>query len=165
MFAAEDIQQPHKDVPCTNTIQFLVRDGKLDMYTSMRSNDAYIGLPHDIFTFTLIQEIIARSLDLRVGIYKHYVSSLHLYNRSLKKVKKYLNEGFQATNVCMPEMPKEDPWYSIGIMLKSEQSLRLYGTIDEESLESLDPYWLDLVLLLKIWSFKKSKNNSGLWNK
>jgi thymidylate synthase len=38
------------------------------MVTTMRSNDAYLGLPHDVFCFTMLQEIIARSLGREIGI-------------------------------------------------------------------------------------------------
>jgi len=44
LFNAEDISRYHREVPCTTTMQFMVRDGRLHMLTTMRSNDAYIGL-------------------------------------------------------------------------------------------------------------------------
>ena len=59
---AEDISEQHKNVPCTCTLQFFARGRRLHMVASMRSNDAYIGLPHDVFAFTMIQEIVARAL-------------------------------------------------------------------------------------------------------
>ena len=79
IFDAEDIADPHIEVPCTTTLQFFVRDERLDMVTTMRSNDAYFGLPHDVFCFTMLQEIVARSLDRDIGIYRHFVGSLHIY--------------------------------------------------------------------------------------
>src|SRR5690606_4963573 len=57
LFDAEDLLNYHSDIPCTNTLQFTIRDDKLIMMTSMRSNDAFLGLPHDIFCFTMLQEI------------------------------------------------------------------------------------------------------------
>ncbi len=48
LFNAEDLKQDYKDVPCTCTMQFMVREGKLELFVSMRSNDAFIGLPHDV---------------------------------------------------------------------------------------------------------------------
>ena len=65
LFNAEDIVEAHKDIPCTCALQFLIRDGRLHMMTNMRSNDAYLGLPHDIFAFTFLQEAIARSVGGR----------------------------------------------------------------------------------------------------
>ena len=68
IFCAEDIAAIQKEIPCTTTLQFFVRNERLDMVTTMRSNDAYLGLPHDVFCFTMLQEIIARSLGLDIGV-------------------------------------------------------------------------------------------------
>ena len=67
LFDAEDIVEKRIEIPCTCTLQFMIRNNKLHMFTSMRSNDAFLGLPHDIFTFTLFQEIIARTLNVELG--------------------------------------------------------------------------------------------------
>jgi thymidylate synthase len=45
-----------KDVPCTMSIQLLIRDRKLHMHVLMRSNDVVWGLPYDVFSFTCLQE-------------------------------------------------------------------------------------------------------------
>ncbi len=62
-----------KHAPCTLALQFVVRESKLVMMTSMRSNDLFWGLPHDLFAFTMIQEIIARSIGIDIGYYYHSV--------------------------------------------------------------------------------------------
>ena len=58
IFDAEDIAAEFKDVPCTTTLQFFIRNGKLHLSVTLRSNDAYLGLPHDVFCFTMLQEIM-----------------------------------------------------------------------------------------------------------
>ena len=40
IFDAADVRARRVDVPCTCTVQFLPRAGKLHVVTSMRSNDA-----------------------------------------------------------------------------------------------------------------------------
>lgn len=40
LFDSTDIVEDHKDVPCTCTLQFLVRQGQLHALNCMRSNDA-----------------------------------------------------------------------------------------------------------------------------
>ena len=45
---------PRKEIPCTIALQFFVRDDKLAAIATMRSNDAYWGLPHDVFCFTML---------------------------------------------------------------------------------------------------------------
>ena len=76
VFDAVDLTKPHKDIPCTCTLQLLLRDRRLHMLASMRSNDVFKGLPHDVFAFTMLQEIMARSLGVEIGTYKHAVGSL-----------------------------------------------------------------------------------------
>ena len=156
LFDAEDLDTPHKDIPCTCTLQFILRNGKLNMFTSMRSNDAYLGLPHDIFCFTMLQEIIARSLDVELGIYKHAVCSLHLYEVNKKDAQQYIDEGLQSTKFPMPEMPQGDPWKSIEKLMQFENEIRSNSTIIVENLQ-LDSYWLDFAYLLKIWALFNQK--------
>jgi thymidylate synthase len=71
--------QGHRDVPCTLNFRFFVRHGQLEMHTTMRSNDVWLGLPYDLFTFTLLHELMAGWLGVPLGVYHHHVDSLHLY--------------------------------------------------------------------------------------
>lgn len=157
IFNAEDIADLHKEIPCTCTLQFFVRDNKLHMYSNMRSNDAYKGLPHDIFAFTMIQELIANTLSLELGHYNHAVGSLHLYDDDWENARKYLKEGWQSKNNVMPKMPKCDPWPSVEILLQLEEKIRKGLKYDTENI-SLDPYWLDLVNILRIFNSSKAKD-------
>lgn len=149
LFDSSDIAKPRKDIPCTCTLQFMIRDGRLDMLTSMRSNDAFLGLPHDVFAFTMFQELIGRSLGVRIGCYHHVVGSLHLYEKHRLKAHRYLKEGWQPT-AEMPPMPSGDPWSSIDRVLKAESQIREGRGIVVDSL-GISPYWTDIVRLLQIY--------------
>ena len=155
LFDARDIAREHSDVPCTCSLQFLIRAERLDMFTSMRSNDAFIGLPHDVFAFTMFQEIIARSLSIEPGAYKHFVGSLHLYDTHRTLARRYLSEGWQST-IAMPPMPGADPWRSIRKVLKAERVLRDGGALDLRAL-SLHEYWQDLVRLLQAFRYFRDR--------
>ncbi|RRA99213.1 thymidylate synthase [Larkinella rosea] len=158
LFDAEDLAETHKEIPCTCTLQFFIREDRLHMFTSMRSNDAYRGLPHDIFAFTMIQEIMARSLNIEIGEYHHAVGSLHLYEKDKNKAEEYINAGFQPTTFPMPEMPVGQPWEAIQILLDIEYDLRNGRPIDIPLQERLTPYWADFARLLQAYSiFKKNK--------
>lgn len=150
IFNAEDIVERHEEIPCTTTFQFVLRDGKLNMLTTMRSNDAYIGLPHDVFCFTMLQEIIARCLKVKVGTYLHSVGSLHYYTNDEASMDQFLSEGVQA-NVPMPPMPMGDPWESIQKVIRAEHLIRNGMPVDHASLK-LHPYWLDLIYMLEIFA-------------
>jgi thymidylate synthase len=103
------INQPHdqwkaaaegsKDVPCTLSLQFFVRDGKLDLHAHMRSNDVIWGLTYDLFSFTLFQECMLLELrkhekfrDLELGKYHHTAGSLHIYERHFDQAEQILAE-------------------------------------------------------------------------
>ncbi|MEX5618298.1 thymidylate synthase, partial [Pseudomonas syringae] len=153
LFDAKDILKSRKDIPCTCTLQFIVREGKVDMFTSMRSNDAFLGLPHDVFAFTMIQEIVANSINCSVGEYKHYVGSLHLYENNFINAKSYLESGWHK-QIEMPPMPVCDPAISLGLFLECEQKIRDGNEIDYESL-ALDDYWKDLIRVLQFFRYTK----------
>ena len=161
LFSAEDLVEDHKDIPCTCTLQFMIRSAKLQMVTHMRSNDAFRGLPHDIFAFTMLQEILARSLSVDLGTYKHAVGSLHLYDENKNTARRFLDEGWQPTDRAMPPMPMGDPWPAIGSLLKAEAAIRNGNPLDA-SLEDLDAYWGDLVRLLQVLRCWKDCDTDGI---
>lgn len=80
------VSKPTKDLNCTIALQFLLRDNKLDLITTMRSNDLWLGLPYDLFNFTCMQIQMAMELDVDVGKYYHNAGSLHVYERDVDKL-------------------------------------------------------------------------------
>lgn len=149
------------EVPCTISLQLLVRNNKLDLIASMRSNDAFLGLPHDVFAFTMIQEIIARQLSIDVGTYTHFVGSLHLYSEHIDKAKEYVADGFQR-RIEMPAMPVGDPLKSVKRLVSAEKEIRESGRFTG-STEGLNSYWIDLITLLRAFRYMKDKNSKGVF--
>jgi thymidylate synthase len=162
LFDATDILEEHNDVPCTCTLQFILRKDELHLFANMRSNDAFLGLPHDIFSFTMLQEIMARTLSVELGTYKHAVGSLHLYDPNADAAQRFLNEGWQSTEMPMPPMPLGDPWPSIRLLLEAEAKIRAGGQPDSQKLKDIDPYWEDFVRMLQIFKCKKDKNTERI---
>lgn len=160
LFDANDIIGEYKDIPCTCTLQFMIRQGVLNMFTYMRSNDAFLGLPHDVFSFTLLQEIIARTLSVELGSYKHFVGSLHLYDTNVDSACQFLAEGWQST-ISMPAMPVGDPWPAIDFLRDAESVIRT-GDTNVVGLNELEPYWADLIRLLQVFRYKKEQNINGI---
>ncbi|MGC9539998.1 thymidylate synthase [Streptomyces sp. UG1] len=73
----------HRDVPCTLGFRFQLRQGRLHMSTTMRSQDVWVGFPYDLFFATVLQELVAGWLGAELGEYHHHVDSLHLYERDV----------------------------------------------------------------------------------
>ena len=154
LFDHEDLRAQHRDIPCTCTLQFLIRGNRLHLITYMRSNDVYLGLPHDIFSFTMIQEVVARTLGVPLGIYSHFVGSLHVYEHHRDRITAFIREGWQGTTDIMPEMPLGDPWSGVAQLLQSELAIRRGVSFRELDMPE-NPYWADLVRLLAVYSSDK----------
>ena len=98
------INQPYhknknpKDIPCTQYLQFFIRDGKLNMGVYMRSNDVVYGFCNDIFTFSLFHQLMCNdlnnaSVNVQLGEYHHHAGSMHIYERHYEMAKKILNNN------------------------------------------------------------------------
>lgn len=165
LFDASDLSEEFVSIPCTCTLQFMIRSEKLSLIVTMRSNDVYIGLPHDVFAFTMLQEIVARSLNVDIGKYIHFAGSLHLYEEHSDSVRKYINEGWQLPT-AMDAMPEGDPWIDIAGVKQVEAKIRAGENVDISSL-GLSPYWSDICRLFlayrhhKIGKVDASKGQKG----
>lgn len=162
LFDARDIDNSFLEIPCTCSLQFLLRRGELDMLVHMRSNDAYLGFSHDVFAFTMIQEIVARSLNADLGRYYHFVGSMHLYDEKDELARQYVNEGWQPTVLVeMESMPNGDPWPSIKQLLRVESRLRRGKDVDLNA-SGLAPYWQDMARLLQIFRASKESDTTAI---
>lgn len=86
---AVDNEPDKLDYPCTVALGFTMKKTfsgfrQLDMNVTMRSNDAWLGLPYDMFQFTQLQHTVARVLEVKPGQYRHTAWSMHLYERDLE---------------------------------------------------------------------------------
>ncbi len=89
--------EPSKDMPCTVAMVFSIRDSRLHQHVFMRSSDAWLGIPYDIFRFACVGLHILAEFN---NIIEHnYVSpgqltismtSSHIYKRDFEKVFKVL---------------------------------------------------------------------------
>jgi thymidylate synthase len=79
----ESLQPEIRDVACATSFQCLIREGRLHTVVHMRSNDAILGLPYDVFLFIMLQEILSTTLCVELGYYYHTCGHLHLYDRNI----------------------------------------------------------------------------------
>lgn len=87
---------PSKDIPCTVAMSFLIRGGVLHQTVFMRSSDAWLGLPYDIFNFSMIGLLVTSLLNakrrrhategelVRPGMLTIVPASFHLYTSNLE---------------------------------------------------------------------------------
>jgi thymidylate synthase len=108
------INQPHHkgknklDYPCTQYLQFFIRNNSLHLGVAMRSNDIIFGFCNDVFTFALFQQLMLNELNDRgagisLGSYHHHAGSLHLYERHFDMAAKVLTEE----SASRPQTPRQ----------------------------------------------------------
>ena len=69
------------DFMCTNTVQYLVRNGELYAIVNMRSNDVVFGYKNDRHWQDYIHKSLSADLGVEVGPMIWNVGSLHVYER------------------------------------------------------------------------------------
>lgn len=52
-----------KDVPCTVAIFFNIRNRLLNAHVFMRSSDAWLGVPYDVFNFSMLSHLVCGLLN------------------------------------------------------------------------------------------------------
>jgi thymidylate synthase len=93
LWSADDLAANSKDLPCNTAVYLKIRNEALDITVLNRSNDLYLGVPHDILVFYLLQLHIADRIGSKVGVQRHFVDSFHLYEANFVDVKNILNSN------------------------------------------------------------------------
>jgi thymidylate synthase len=74
-----------KDIPCSLSVQWLIRDDRLYCMLNMRSSDIWLGVPYDLFNFSMLSLYLLKKLPpgLALGDLHLYAGSSHLYEENL----------------------------------------------------------------------------------
>ena len=124
-----------KDVPCTLSLQFFIRDNKLHLHVLMRSNDVMWGLTYDLFSFTLMQECMLLELQqypkfekLELGSYYHTAGSMHIYERHFEQAEKIIEE--YRSNLKLHEaMEPLSSLYQLKVVSHIAENIRIHGMV------------------------------------
>lgn len=81
-----DNEKDKHDYPCTIAFVFAIRNNGLDMNIFMRSSDAWLGIPYDIFQFAQLQATLALNLGYAIGTLRLTTASLHIYESDVETV-------------------------------------------------------------------------------
>tara|TARA_R100000234_G_scaffold46829_1_gene28000 strand:- start:20606 stop:21418 length:813 start_codon:yes stop_codon:yes gene_type:complete len=104
--------RPSKDIPCTISLQFLVRANRIYCFLNMRSSDIWLGYPYDIFNMSCAAVFVSLLYGLRtgnkfrLGQLVFNTSNLHLYNTDLVK----------AQELCELKLPENDDLETKGVL-------------------------------------------------
>lgn len=146
--------RPTKDYPCTLNMQWLIRDGKLNCMTNMRSSDAWLGWVYDVFNFSMISNWVQVALrekhgiDLELGDLYLTAGSQHLYSQNYEGAQELLDcyvsgftndvdESINSKSFVHPDvlletlqMLAESYWHDRELNIKQLQGIFNNGKID-----------------------------------
>ena len=100
---------PTKDEPCTLSLQFFLRQDLLHLLVTMRSSDVWLGIPYDVFSFTMLQNEMAGQLGVRRGWLSLNMGSSHLYQRDVPDVNAVLAQLDVWNTIRTPDLPGRAP--------------------------------------------------------
>ena len=73
--------------PCHCLFQFYLANNKLSCQLYQRSADAFLGVPFNIASYSLLMHMIAHVLNYEVGDFVYTVGDLHLYKNHVDQAK------------------------------------------------------------------------------
>ncbi len=108
------------DVPCNNWLHFVVRDGRVDLNVTVRSNDILWGFSGiNTFEWSVLHEMMAFWLRARVGHGAFFISSLHLYDDRIEQADRALAgySGVSGYEEAWAGARFETPWEDFAAVL------------------------------------------------
>jgi len=124
----------NKDQVCTLQALFHIRENKLHMTLTMRSNDVIYGFMTDWAFFSILQYHVYLALrekytHLQMGSYTHISHSMHVYERHYDLLEKMVG----------PEYAKRENFTPEELPLLNETVLYSNGVFKEKYTEILEP--------------------------
>lgn len=153
-----------KDVPCTLSLQFFLRNDEVHLVVNMRSSDLILGISYDVPAFTMFQELLASELtrelgrDIGLGKYTHISNSLHIYERHFEMADAIVSnkENWSRKTSPMPPVPSVGVPRALEVLTMGETAYRDLDITDDRFTttrakyrnELNNDYWFDWMSLL-----------------
>lgn len=114
-----------KDYPCTIAMTFSIRDDQLHQHVYMRSSDAWLGIPYDLFSFSCIGLKLACSYNMQnrankinPGTLTISMTSSHLYVKDKDAAVEVGREAFddgarRSSHNRVNELVADGDWQAI----------------------------------------------------
>jgi thymidylate synthase len=94
-----------REFPCAASVQYFIRDGRLDCVVHMRAQQALFVLPYDVFLFIGFQAVLAAELEVDVGTYRHFAGTFHIYRDERELAEEILGSRVDPLRLEPPDEP------------------------------------------------------------
>jgi len=162
-----DLDAVSKDVPCNTVIYFKVREGKLDMTVSCRSNDCIWGtFGANVVHMSILHEYMAYGIGVRVGTYTQVSDSFHAYTDVFNPMYDELasQDAFDFFNQMSHRNPYDNkaihpyPLINTNILTWEKDLTRFFSRAPMSSVEFVDPFFNEVAVPLQdAWYLYKSE--------
>ena len=85
-----EIDSRTTDPACMQSIQYFIRENRLDCMIHFRSNDLPEAFFFNAFALIMLQEKVARELGVEAGTYTHRSNSMHCYEKDFQLLKNFV---------------------------------------------------------------------------
>jgi thymidylate synthase len=92
--------------PCHLLFQFYVADGRLSCKLTQRSADAFLGVPFNIASYSLLIHMMAAHCDLNVGEFIWSGGDCHIYHNHFEQVQTQLKR--EPLSLCRLNLNKKE---------------------------------------------------------
>jgi thymidylate synthase len=154
------------DIPCNICSMLKVRNGKLEWSQIMRSNDIFLGLPHNFVQFMTLQEVLAGWIGIEPGSYTHFADSLHLYEQDAENAFSSTQVPTAATSdsLALPKHEADPIWCEmnrrVDLLIQSEFTPKQYGSIAR--LEDVPQAFMNLMAVVAADAARRRRNDEGV---
>lgn len=172
IYQAEDAVRESGDIPCAFGLFYHIRNGALHASVVMRSNNAFILLPYNLFEFSLLAEAIASELHVTLGSLSYNAVSMHVYEDNYADAEKAANAVPFRERIAIPEIPFDpSPIEQIKELVKLEAEARHAASgFTNENFEEwiqhgerkLSHYWRQYYFLLLLHMASKRRVQNAL---
>lgn len=111
-----------RSVPCLTHFTLSMTAGRLHSSLFLRSSDVFVGLPYDVLGHSLLMSILAKTLDVRLGVMHVTLAHAHLYEDHWEMAREALAGSDHARN---------------GPLLPTDWTLRRVGSYPDEFVEAV----------------------------
>jgi len=162
------------DIPCSNWLHFIVREGRVDLHVAARSTDIWWGFSGiNAFEWTLLLEMVAHWLRQEPGHLVFFTSSMHMYERHFEKAGQILRQQSSEhyeDDLCNELPAFETPWENftaeISEWMRVEQDMRSGRDLDHLDCTLTDPLLTSYAQMIDLfWMFKRREDSRAIEQK